>query len=121
MIQLIEQHFPTTIICFTVLIGGLIVFKFYKFKKLIELDMGWKKYEGGNLSQERRARNIWDYSFFPGLSRLWHQSEWQTALAIFILLFLLCIYLYTKDDKLYNLLGLNFGVVIGMMIQRKSS
>jgi len=118
MIQLIEQHFSTIIICFTILIGGLIVFKVYKFKMLIALDMGWKKYENGNLSQECRARNIWDYSFFPGLSRLWHQSEWQTALAMFILLFLLFIYLYTKDDKLYNLLGLNFGVVIGMMIKR---
>ena len=118
MIQLIKQHFSTSIICFTILIGGLIAFKFYKFKKLIALDMGLKIYENGNLSQEGKARNIWDYSFFPGLSRLWHQSEWQTALAIFILLFLLCIYLYTKDDKLYNLLGLNFGVVIGMMIKR---
>ena len=118
MIQLIEQHFSTVIICLTILLAGLIAFKIYKFKRLIDLDKGCKKYENGQLAQEGRARNVWDYSFFPGLSRLWHQSEWQTALAMFILLFLFCIYLYTKDDKLFYLLGLNFGVVIGMMLKR---
>jgi hypothetical protein len=119
MIQVIQQHFGILSVSFTVLIIAFMGFKIYKFKKMTELDKAWRKYhENGQIAQEGMTRNIWDYSFFPGISRLWYQSEWQTAVAMLILLFLLCLYLYTKDDKLFTLLGLNFGIVIGMMIKR---
>ena len=120
MNQFIQQNSVVIIIAFAVIVLVLIGYKIYKFKKVTELDRAYKKYhENGQVSQEGRSRNIWDYSFFPGLSRLWHQSEWQAAVAMSILVFLLCLYLYTTDDKLFTLLGLNLGIVLGMMIKRK--
>jgi len=119
MIQIIQQHFGILVVCVTVLLLFLIAFKIYKFHTIAELDKAWKKFhDNGQLAEQVYCRHIWDYHFFPGLSRLWHQSEWQIAVATFVLLLLLCLYFYTKDDKLFTLLGLNFGIVIGMMIRK---
>jgi len=119
MLPIMQQNFVAILICITIILSILIGFKIYKFNKLVELDKAFKEYyENGQIKQEVHKRPIWDYHFFPGLSRLWHQSEWQIAVAMIIMIFLLCLYLYTKDNKLFTLLGLNFGVIVGMMIKR---
>jgi uncharacterized integral membrane protein len=120
MEEAIKEYTGWIIGIVAVVIVGLIIYKIYKFHKLIELDKLYKKYNNeGILIQEARTRNIWDYHFFPGFSRLWHASEWQTAVVMAVLVVLFVIYLFTKDDKLFNLLGVNFGLVLGMMIKNR--
>jgi len=116
----IQENMATIIISVSVLLLVLISFKIYKFKKLCDLDEKYKTWDNeGHQVKEGLGRNIWDYSFFPGISRLWHQSEWQTATAMLILGLLILVYIYTKDINLLNLLGVNLGIVVGMLVKRK--
>ena len=120
MVEAIREYMGWIIGVVSVLIAGSFIYKIYKFRKIIELDKSYKEYNNeGKIIRETRTRNIWDYHFFPGLSRLWHASEWQTAVVMAVLLVVFVVYLFTKDDKLFNLLGLNFGLVLGMMIKER--
>lgn len=115
--EYLNNHIDTMIICVAILTIIMIVYKAYRFHKITELDRSWRKYhENGNLAEEIHRRPIWDYSYFPGVSKAWHQSKWQTLIAIFVLLFILILYLYTDNEKLINLLSMNLGIVLGMMI-----
>jgi hypothetical protein len=115
--DIINQNPLLFFISTVIIIALLIFFKIYKFKKLIDADMRYRRFENGQLVQEGYPRHIWDYNFFPGISRLWHASEWQQALSIFTLIIIILIYLYSNDEKLINLIGINFGVVIGMSLR----
>lgn len=118
MLEAIQQHIGKIIAFGCFLITVLTFFKIWKVRKLIELDKLYRKCrDNGQIIEETRTRNIWDYNFFPGMSKLWHFSGWQVLVAMVILLFLLLAYSFTKDDRLLNLLGVNFGIVLGMMIK----
>ncbi len=103
-------------VCFLATCG----YRMYALNKMAESDRSCRTYrENGNLAQEGKTRNVWDYSLVPGLSRLWHSSEWQLATAEALLVGLIVLYVILEDDNLFNLLGINFGVVIGMLLQKK--
>lgn len=122
MLEALEPHLGKIIVFVMCLIGGLTIYKFWKCRNLFELDKQFKRYnDKGEIIQETRSRNIWDYNFFPGLSKLWHISEWQILVAMVILLLLLILYLFRKDNALLNLLSVNFGILLGMMIMIKKS
>ncbi len=119
--DLLKKNIPHVVWSAAFLLALLICFKIYKFIRIANLDKNYREMDAsGNLLKQGHNRSIWDYSFFPGLSRLWHQSEWQSAIAILILLIMLIAYLWTKDEALLSVLGINFGVVVGMMIRTKS-
>ena len=116
---LIEQNFIHIIWAITIILLVLILFKIWKFYQITTLDKNYKKTDlKGNVIQHSRTRNIWDYHFFPGLSRLWHQSEWQVAGAASLILVFVFLWLYTRNDTVLNLIGINFGLVIGMMLEK---
>lgn len=118
MSAIIEQYMAWIIGFIFAIIFVLVIYKIYKFHKLIEYDRLYKKYnDNGQIIEETRTRNIWDYNFFPGLSKVWHFSGWQFLVAILILLFVILMYAFTKDEKLFDILGLNLGVILGMMIR----
>jgi uncharacterized integral membrane protein len=124
--ETLEQHIGWIIVLVAILalwILGLltyiIYFKIRKIKDLMELDEKHEEHNSnGQLIVKGRTRNVWDYNFFPGLSKLWHFSGWQVLVAMVILLVLLLVYCFTKDSTLLNLLGVNFGIILGMMIQK---
>ena len=117
--NLLEQNITHIIWAITIVVLVLILFKIWKFYRITDLDKNYKKTDlQGNVIQNCRTRNIWDYHFFPGLSRMWHSSEWQEAAGITLLLIFLGAYLYTRDQSILFVLGVNFGVVFGMQIQR---
>jgi len=118
MLQIFTSNGFWMALCLTVVIVVLI--KIYKFNKMIELDKSVKRYgENGQLIQEGYPRNVWDYSFFPGLSKIWFQSEWQNLVAMVCVFAILILYLVTKDQLFRDLLGVNFGVVLGMLLEGK--
>lgn len=93
-------------------------YQYFKIKTMTDNDTKYKKYnEQGQLYQEGNVRPVWDYSFFPELSRLWHKGEWPELVAAVLLVTLLTIYLFTKDQEILKLLGINFGVLIGTLIK----
>ena len=120
MLKLFEQNMSYIICSGTILLVILIAFKIYKFRRLIDQDAKYKKTDKtGNIIQETYPRPIWDYNFFPGISKLWHRSESQTLLAMLFMALLLVLYVITRADGLLNLLAINFGAFIGMMIKWK--
>ena len=119
--SLFQQNTNLIIWLIAVIIIILIGFKIWKFYKITDLDKNYKKFDHErNILEEGHNRPIWDYHFFPGLSRIWHQGEWQVAAAATLILIFLFAYLYTKDSLLANLLQITLGVVIGVMIERKN-
>jgi len=118
--NLIEQNMTLMIGAITLLLLVLIIFKIWKFYRITDLDKNYKKVDDKeNVIQCGRTRNIWDYHFFPGLSRLWHQGEWQVAGAASLILVFIFLWLYTRNDTILNMIGINFGVVIGMMLEKQ--
>jgi len=119
--SLLQENTTHIIWAVAVIIIILIAFKIFKFYRITGLDKNHKEFgPEGNILKEGHNRPIWDYHFFPGLSRIWHQGEWQVAAAATLILIFLFAYLYTKDRLLANLLQITLGVVIGVMIERKS-
>jgi hypothetical protein len=120
--RLLQEHFSVVIIIVGCLLLATIVYRGFKFNQIIKTDRAWKKYDPatGNLIEEIHKRPIWDYHIFPGLSKLFHNREWKELFAMILLCVLLFLYLYLKDDKILNLLGINFGVIIGMMIKKSN-
>jgi len=119
--SLLQENATHIIWAVAVIIIILIAFKIFKFYRITGLDKNHKEFgPEGNFLKEGHNRPIWDYHFFPGLSRIWHQGEWQVAAAATLILIFLFAYLYTKDRLLANLLQITLGVVIGVMIERKS-
>jgi hypothetical protein len=115
----IAENMGIIIVGIGILLLVLIVFKIYKFRRIVDLDRSFKKWgENGKPCQDGNPRNIWDYHFFPGISRLWHSSEWQDAIVLSILVGLFVIYLFTKDTLVSHLLTVNFGAIIGMFVKR---
>jgi len=118
MLQMLANNGFWVVLYLTVLLVAII--KIYKFNKMIEIDKNFKQYsENGQLLQEGHLRNVWDYSFFPGLSKIWLQSEWQNLVAMVSVFTILILYLVTKDQLFRDLLSVNFGVVIGMLLEGK--
>ena len=117
-----DQHMGKIIIIVGICFFLWICKNIWKFKRIIENDKAFRKYNNdGKIIQEVYNRPIWDYHFFPGLSKVWHMSQWQPLLAIVILVFLLVLYLFIKDDKLLNLVSVNLGTALGMMIRQKTN
>lgn len=104
---------------------GVICYLFFRFsrdklKMVREIDMNYKEYDGqtGHVIKEGHPRNIWDYSSFPGISRVVHKMEWQTALALVLLFILFLLYFYTKERVLLDLVEINFGIMVGTLIKK---
>lgn len=75
-------------------------------------------YENGNLKQEGRGRDRWDYNIFGGLTRMWHKSEWQEFIGIVLLTVFLVIYLLKNDPAFLQLININVGVIFGMQVNK---
>ncbi|MFH1363880.1 MAG: hypothetical protein ABIH45_06715 [Candidatus Omnitrophota bacterium] len=93
-------------------------YQYFKIKTMAENDSRFKKFnEQGQPIQEGVNRPVWDYSFFPEYSRLWHKGEWPQFVAAVLLVTLLTIYLFTQNQEILKLLGINFGILIGTLIK----
>jgi hypothetical protein len=103
---------------FVIIVIVRYIYQFYKIKKIIEIDSKYKKYnDQGQLIEDGHVRPIWDYSFFPSYSRLWHKKEWQLIVAVVFMAILLVLFLVTSKQEFLNLLGVNFGIIIGTLIK----
>ena len=121
MLRIVEDH-PIGVFILALWLLGLLtavtVFKIWKIRRMMQLDKEYKAYKDGNLVTDGRSRNVWDYNFFPGMSKAWHMSEWQPLLAVAILLLLILVYVFTNEEKVLGFLGVNLGVILGMMLNR---
>ena len=119
--EIIEQNIGQIIWAVVILILGFGGLHIYKIRKIIDSDKSYKKInENGQLIEEGHLRSIWDYSIFPGLTKLWFdKAGWQTALALFAFVLLLIVYLFTRENILLNILGINLGVFFGMMLKKE--
>jgi hypothetical protein len=48
---------------------------------------------------------------------LWHKKEWQLIVAVVFMAILLVLFLVTSKQEFLNLLGVNFGIIIGTLIK----
>jgi hypothetical protein len=121
MLKLIEQH-PTMVSLLAIWVMGVITlivaFKMWKVRRMMELDRAYKRYENGQLVEDGRTRSVWDYNFFPGLSKVWHMSQWQPLIAILTLVILALAFMFTKDERIGGIVGVNLGVVLGMLLKK---
>jgi hypothetical protein len=76
-------------------------------------------YENGTIKSKSYHRNIWDLSFFPPLSKLFFKKDWKFAMAAYLLVLLLVLYLITKEPWLAELAKVNFGLVFGALVGNK--
>jgi len=106
------------IILLFVFISHYFKYRKYRIEKIVENDKNYKLTKPDGKVQEGVNRNIWDYAPLPGFSRLLHQPEWPIIFAASLILIFVFLWLYTRDNAILNLLGINLGVVIGMMIQK---
>jgi len=118
MKELILDKFAYFFWGIVVIVVGVYIYQFYKFKRVIDLDNKYKRFnDAGQLLEDGHIRAIYDYSFFPEFSRLWHKKEWQLAIATLFLAILFVTYLFTDKQEILNLLGINFGILIGTLIK----
>jgi len=130
MAKILEQHigwiiFLGAILAFwilalaTYIIIRIIHFKIRKIRDLMKLDGQHEEYSpDSKLKVKGRTRDIWDYNFFPGMSKKWHFEGWKFLVAIGLVLIFLLLYMFTRDDTLSRLLGLNVGLLLGMLIKK---
>ena len=115
---LIQNNFPHIAWSFSIIIILLILHKWWKIREIIKIDKNYKETNSkGDVIKHGHPRNIWDYSFFPGLGNLFYGSQWQVLLAATLILIFFFTYLYTKNNAIFNLLQISFGVAIGMMLE----
>ena len=119
--NILEQNFVHFVWSITIILLALIAFKIYKFWKISEIDKNYEKYNDNNkLLEKGNLRNIWDYSFFPGISRLWFKDAGTyTALILLVLFFLGTLYLITRNDTVLQFLGINVGAFFGAVFKQQ--
>lgn len=121
MNDLSNYNITLIIILSFILIFSFIIIHLYKFKKIIEIDNNIKETDKeGNIIKQGRSRNIWDYKFFPGLSKLILGAEWHKTVILFLLVILFFLYLKTHDELFKTLLITDFGIIIGAIIEKSS-
>jgi hypothetical protein len=78
-----------------------------------------ERYENGQIKIKSYHRNIWDLSLFPPLSKLFFTKDWKFAMAVYLLLLFLVLYVITQQQWFAELVKVNFGLVIGALVGKK--
>ncbi|MFA5359479.1 MAG: hypothetical protein WC349_00760 [Patescibacteria group bacterium] len=111
--------FLSLIIITIILICIFIIVKLFQFNKIIKIDENYRKYsEDGKILEQGNPRNIWDYHFFSGISKLVLGAEWHKTIILILLVILIFLYLKTKDELFKTLLITDFGIIIGAIIDK---
>ena len=121
MLAILEKYFAHMIWAVVILCVFFLSCHIYKFRRIIDLDKSYKKTVKKSNSEETHEeghpRNIWDYKFFPGLSKIFIYGRWENGAIMLLMLVLISVYLITWNDLLKTLMVANFGVIIGKMVQ----
>ena len=104
-------------ICATVLVIVFMILQYKKTFNILEADKTYKKYDANQkLLQEGVARNRWDLSYFPALSRIFFHADWKIILSSILLIFLVVFYAIFRDNSILDLIKVNFGAIIGTLV-----
>jgi hypothetical protein len=121
MEAIFEKYFVHIIWAVVILCGFFLLCHIYKFKRIIDLDKSYKKTVKKSTCEETHEeghpRDIWDYKFFPGFSKLFIYGRWENGAIMLLMLVLIAGYLFTLNDLLRTLVVADFGVIIGKMVQ----
>lgn len=105
------------IICITVLFILFMILQYKKTLKILEADKSYKKYDDQQkLVQEGVARNRWDLSYLPALSRIFFHADWKIILSVILLIFLALLYALFRDNSILDLIKVNVGAIIGTLV-----
>lgn len=117
----ISQNSTSALLCFLFIMLCLYFFiHFYTIKRMLDNDSKFEEYfENGTIKSKSYHRNIWDLSLFPPLSKLFFKKDWKFAIAAYLLVLLLVLYVITKEQWLADLAKVNFGLVIGALVGNK--
>jgi cbb3-type cytochrome oxidase subunit 3 len=105
----------TALIVMGIVSCAFLVVQYNKTKRIIEADANYEKREDGK-TEKGHVRNVWDYSFFPGFSRVLFRADWKILLAILLLIFLAVLYGIFREKEILDLLKVNVGAVIGTLV-----
>ena len=104
-------------ICITALVVVFLILQYHKTLKMLEADKTYKKYDPNQqILQEGVARNRWDLSYFPALSRIFFKADWKIILACMLLIFFIIIYAILRENTILDLIKVNFGAIIGALV-----
>ena len=93
---------------------------FYKLKRMFDNDSKHEEhYENGTIKRKVHPRNIWDLSICPPFSSLFFRKDWKIAIAVYLLVLFIILYLFTKEQWFAELVKVNFGLVIGALVGKK--
>jgi hypothetical protein len=88
-------------------------------KRMLDNDSKFELFENGKIKQKSYHRNIWDLSLSPALSKLYFTKDWKFAIAVYLLVLFLVLYVFTKEQWFAELVKVNFGLVIGALLGKR--
>lgn len=101
-------------------ISAFVILHFYKLKRIFDNDSKYEeRYEGGEIKKKGYHRNIWDLSISPSLSKLFFTKDWKLAIAVYLLVLFVILYVVTREQWFADLVKVNFGLVIGALVGKK--
>lgn len=117
----ISQNLAPVLLCLLFIMLCLyFLLHFYTLKRMFDNDSKFEeRYENGEIKSKSYHRNIWDLSFFPPLSKLFFTKDWKFAMAVYLLVLFLVLYVFTKEQWFAELVKVNFGLVIGALVGKK--
>jgi purine-cytosine permease-like protein len=120
----ISQHFVPFLFCLLFIIIVFCIYSllhFYTLKRMFDNDSKFEEwYENGQIKIKSYHRNIWDLSLFPPLSKLFFTKDWKFAMAVYLLLSFLVLYVITEEQWFAELIKVNFGLVIGALVGKRA-
>jgi Flp pilus assembly protein protease CpaA len=118
----ISKNWSAVLLCLIVIFAFLcLCLHFYKMKRMFDNDAKYEERDTNGILKKSYHRNIWDLSIFPALSKLFFKDDWKVAVAAYLLIIFLVLYLVTKEQWFAELVKVNFGLVIGALVGKKTN
>ena len=117
----ISQNSTSALLCILFIMFCLyFLLHFYTLKRMFDNDSKFEeRFENGTIKSKSYHRNIWDLSIFPPLSKLFFTKDWKFAIAVYLLVLFLVLYVFTKEQWFAELVKVNFGLVIGALVGKR--
>lgn len=107
------------IIALTLLIGWFLYLQNRKTEKIIQSDMSYEETTTDGKKVKGKIRSRWDYSYLPEISRAFFKTQPSLVVAIILLLLLVGLYALFRENSFLELVKVNFGAILGVLIKGK--
>ena len=118
----ISQNWNAALLCsFFILSLPYLLLRWYTLKRMFDNDSQCvETTKDGAIVKKGYHRNIWDLSPFPAISKTLFRDDWKIAIATFLLLLFLLLYMILKEQWFAELVKVNFGLVVGALVGKKT-